>query len=54
MSRLDKLRKTMAVATATINEQVALRLPLTDPKDFEAARRGLLAVPPAGGVDGPR
>ena len=53
MSRLDKLRKTMAAATATVNEQVAQRLPLSDPKDFEAARRGLLAAPPAGGVDGP-
>ena len=53
MSRLNKLRKTMTVATAMVNEQVARRLPLTDPRDFEAARRGLLAVPPAGGVDGP-
>ena len=53
MSRLDRLRKTMAAATATVNEQVAQRLPLSDPKDFEAAHRGLLAAPPAGGVDGP-
>ena len=53
MSRLDKLRKTMAAATATVNDQVAQHLPLSDPKDFEAAHRGLLAAPPAGGVDGP-
>ena len=45
MSRLDRLRKTMAAATATVNEQVAQRLPLSDPKDFEAAHRGLLAAP---------
>ena len=49
MSRLDKLRKTMAAATVIVNDQVAAPPPIR-PKGFEAAHRGLLVMPPAGGV----
>ena len=52
MSRLDKLRKTMAAATATVNDQVAQRLPLSDPKDFGGGPPWFIDRAPAGGVDG--
>ena len=53
MGNFDRLKEMLQASTRAANNRFADRLPLDDTKEFDAARRGQIAKPPARGVAGP-